>query len=163
MNNWIYKLPWDLIDYAAEINKLDLFLLASIIQVESAGNDLAVRYESKWSYVYNAESFAKNCGITKQTEKFMQSCSYGLMQIMGTVARELGLHDIPLSVLFNPEKNLEYGCKKLNDLFYRYKDETDIVSAYNQGSPRKTKGGMYLNQTYVDKVCKRLHELRKTD
>jgi soluble lytic murein transglycosylase-like protein len=57
--------------------------------------------------------------------------------------------------------SLSYGAKHLKNYLKRYPNESDVIASYNAGSPRKTKGGMYENQTYVDKVYKELLALRK--
>jgi soluble lytic murein transglycosylase-like protein len=84
------------------------------------------------------------------TERHTQMCSWGLMQVMGGTARELGLTGY-LSQLCDPETGVQYGCRYLRRLFERYQIWDDAIAAYNAGSPRRV-GPTYVNQGYVDKV-----------
>ncbi len=146
--------------YAKESN-IDTDLVYSIISVESGWNPFVSRYEPHTDkYVYNAYSFADKCGITMQTEELAQKHSYGLGQLMGFVARDLG-HKTLLSELFIPEVNLRYMMKFLKHKLEKYGDEASAIAAYNAGSPRKTDGGMFFNQKYVDKVYYFLNSFRK--
>ena len=148
---------WDLILEAAKKHNVDPKLVAAIVRKESGGQPWAMRYEPRWSYLFKTAEFAHRLYITEITEIHLQSFSYGLMQVMGSVCRELGFLGYLPQVL-NPEIGLDLGCKKLRDLFYKYQDEKDVISAYNQGSPLK-RGGIYLNQQYVDGVLKFKAEL----
>lgn len=82
------------------------------------------------------------------------------MQVIGFLARDLGFQD-HLTMLCDPEIGIFYGCKNLQRLSQKYADEADVVAAYNAGSPSKTAGGMYKNQSYVDSVYTVLRGLRK--
>lgn len=53
---------------------------------------------------------------TKNTERFGRGWSYGLMQIMGSTARENGLESQYITALFNPETNITVGCRYLKSL-----------------------------------------------
>jgi len=139
---------------------IDPDLSRAIAAVESSWNPWAVRYEPKWRYFYFVREYADKLMITVETEQMLQACSWGPMQVMGSVARELGF-DAELPRLTNSELGIRYGVSKLKKLFEKYNDESEVISAYNQGSARKTPGGMYENQTYVDKVHKSLNNLRK--
>ena len=154
------KLPWNLIREHAEAEKIDPYLVAAIVQTESGGNPWTVRFEPKWRYFLHVREYADSNLITVKTEEIMQATSWGLMQVMGTVARELGLKDI-ITRLTDPDVNLSYGCKKLRMLSWNAETESDVIAAYNAGSVRKTPGGMYENQRYVDKVSELLRELRE--
>ena len=161
LTDWAMKLPWDRIEPIAYKYKLDPTLVASIIWTESRGDPCAARYEPKWRYLFNTTQYANNMNITHQTEIELQKFSYGLMQVMGSVAREMGFSD-ELPRLYDIDINLEYGCKKLAQLRDRFPhDFTDMISAYNQGGPYKTPGGFYRNQTYVDKVMGYFKELNQ--
>lgn len=150
----------ELIVSVSEQNQLDPDLVRAIAQVESSYNPWAMRFEPAWRYFYFPREHADRLMITAQTEEMMQATSWGLMQVMGSVARELGF-DLELPRLCIPEMGLNYGCKKLKKLFARYQYEEDVIAAYNAGSPRKEKSGMYFNQRYVDKIRARLVSLRK--
>lgn len=126
-------------------------LIRAIIEVESSGNTFAMRYEK--NYPYLVKPFDKY-HWHKATEKEGQKTSWGLMQIMGAVARERGFEGRYLSELTKPELGIKYGCKHLKWNYNRYKDWSDAISAFNQGSNRKYRDGSYQNQGYVDKVLK---------
>lgn len=126
-------------------------ILDAIITTESAWNPWAVRYEEHFIHTLSPERFSKYSKITTQTELQLQKCSWGLGQIMGASARDLGYIG-NLTELCKPEANLEWVC-----LFYAtrcmpYKDVKEQVAAYNAGSPRYIAAGTFINQEYVDKV-----------
>lgn len=148
------------IQKSAETFRIDINLIKAIAKIESGGNPFKVRFEPKWRYLFSPRTFADKLYLTVETETLLQSCSWGLLQCMGSVARELGFQS-DLTMLTQAEIGLFYGCKKLRQLFDKYGDETDVISSYNQGSPRKTPGGQYENMLYVDKVSKELRSLRK--
>jgi soluble lytic murein transglycosylase-like protein len=161
---WAYKLDWDLIRKKASEHGLDPNLVAAFIMQESSGNPWKFRYEplvaSSQRYMVQARDFASNLNISPETEVVLQSSSYGLLQIMGFVCRELGFKGM-LTELLQAELNLEYGCQKIKSCLQRWHTEADAVSAYNQGSPRKMPSGMFENQKYVDQLYRYLNELRK--
>lgn len=158
---WAEALPWDDIEMAAGPKGLDPNLVAAIIQHESLGVPFKTRYEtSATKYLQSADAFAGNLGISVATEQVAQMHSYGLMQIMGWLARSMGFKDYCVKLCGIPI-NLEYGCRHLRGLFQRFQTEADVISVYNFGHLAKTPGGMYLNQAgYVDPVSKLLRELR---
>lgn len=130
---------------------LDVSLIRAMVAIESGGVVWRTRFESGWKYFYYAREFAEKLGITVQTEVVLQSMSFGPMQIMGGVARELGFTD-HLTQLILPENSLPLSCKKLKHLLQKYPSMEDAIAAYNAGSVRKTEGGLYENETYVDSV-----------
>lgn len=149
------------IGWHAERQGLDPILVQAIVEHESGGDPFVSRYEPHWRYLLSPRDYASRLGITGATEEMLQSMSWGLMQIMGSVARELG-YDSHLVRLTDVELGLYWGCKKLKLLSRQYGEESDWIAAYNMGSPRKTPGGLYQNQkTYVDPIAARLRELRK--
>ena len=125
-------------------------LIKAIIQAESASNQYAVRYEPH--YRWTVEPFDK-FHWSEKTEEISQKTSWGLMQIMGAVARERGFEGRYLAELCTVKVGIKYGTKHLKWQYDRYGDWHDAISAYNQGSNRKT-NGEYNNQEYVDKVLK---------
>jgi len=125
-------------------------LALAITEVESGGDTYAVRYEPNWKYLYNVEEFAKLSLVSLETEKVCQMMSWGLMQVMGAVARECGFED-RLPQLIDPRCGAKYGCNKLKKLFRIHKTVDDVIASYNAGSPIK-RDGKYVNQGYVDKV-----------
>lgn len=157
--DWLNKLPLSLIDKFSAQYKLDHNLVRAIMFVESGGETKAMRFESGWRYLHHARHFAEELNITVETETQLQMFSYGLMQVMGSVARELHFRG-NLTDLLTPEIGLEYGCKKLEQLSKRYENENEIIVSYNGGSPVKMPSGFYRNQKYLDKVHRRLVDLR---
>lgn len=144
----------------AEINKLivtfkvDPLLIKAICRVESSLNAFAIRFEPAYKWQYKPTEFAnKNC-ITPQTEAVLQSCSYGFMQVMGSVAREYG-YTGPLNAITWQEA-LYYSVKHLSNKLEKYTETKDAIAAYNAGSVRKTPTGEYVNQDYVKKVLTHL-------
>ena len=163
---WAVNLPWEIIREKASLMGIDPLLVASIVMVESTGNPYAIRYEPAFYRRYvdpnetYALSHANNIGSSLETEKTAQATSWGLMQIMGLTARELGFKDWHPK-LCEPSVGIEYGSKLLKQKYNRYGSWEDAVSAYNAGSVRMTKGKLYENQRYVDKVYKNYRELNK--
>lgn len=145
---------------AADVG-IDENLLIAICTVESSLNPLAIRFEPAWKYFYFPRETASALGLSNETETVLQSCSYGLNQIMGSVAREIGFRGNLTSFFQNPELPLKHGAIHLKQFLQKYGNENDAISSYNQGSNRKTDGGMYQNQHYVDKVHAELIKLRK--
>lgn len=143
---------------------LDPDLIQAIATHESNLNPWAYRFEpyqyAKQSYLVFPRAFASKVGITEQSEIALQCSSFGLMQIMGFSAREMGFQGM-LTELFTPETGLEWACKKFKKITYQYPGEMDWVSAWNQGNPRRTQGGFYVNQAYCDAVGGILRDLRK--
>lgn len=135
---------------AAKFSGVDPMLALAITEVESAGDPYAIRFEPGWKYHYNVDNFAKLCRISHDTEQMLQACSFGLMQVMGTVARELG-HEESLLKLTDARTGAKFGCIKLARLFKTLKSVDDVIAAYNAGSPIK-RDQKYINQGYVDKV-----------
>lgn len=148
MNETIY---FGAIDKAAKEHGLDTDLVLAVCQHESGLNPYAVRFEPKFKYILNPVEYAKALRITIETEITLQKMSWGCMQVMGAVARELGFME-HLTKLTGVELGLEFGCKKLKSCFDKYGDNlTLVLSAYNAGSPRLV-NGVLVNQQYVNSV-----------
>ena len=148
-----------LIERVAQEEKIPANILKAIVRVESGGRTDAVRYEPEWRYFNSPHDWASRFGITPATEGVFQSMSWGLCQVMGATARDLG-HTGMLTDLLKPELSLRYGAKLIRSHVERYGEdaESDIIAAYNAGSARKKDTGMYVNQRYVDKVWAALRE-----
>ena len=86
--------------------------------------------------------------------------SWGPMQIMGSVAREIGYAD-HLTKLLDPAIGILWGSKKLAKLSRIYKSQDDVIASYNAGSPVKTMKGELMNQAYVDGVRQFMVDLSK--
>lgn len=136
--------------YAAQFD-LPEWLVSAIVHVESSGNPWAMRYEPTFYRLYIADMDGVRpispCSL--MTEKMGRATSWGLMQIMGQVARERGFTGAFLSSLCQPEMGLEWGCRQLVHLTARYKVSESwepVIRAYNGGNPRAD------NLDYVKKV-----------
>lgn len=123
----------------------------AIAMAESGFNPKACRFEPGWAYFFKPEEFAKTLLQTLETEKVQQATSYGAMQIMGAVARELGFKGYLSELSANPRTAIFYSIKKLQQIASKYEDPEWVISAYNCGTPKKSASG-FTNQTYVDRV-----------
>lgn len=136
-----------LIKSAAAKRSLPWELVYAICHVESSLNPTATRYEPHFRWLVGDNE------TMSPSERHDQMTSWGLMQVMGSVARELG-HTGPLPDLLIPSTGLFYGCLHLRRFRAKYDIWPDVIAAYNAGSPRRVAGsvGPYVNQSYVDKV-----------
>ncbi len=158
--DWAMRLPLNLIYNTASGMRLDAHLIAAICYTESGGKPGRCRYESGYKYIFQTANFASELGTTEDTELLFQKTSWGLMQVMGAVARETGFPG-HLPILCQPKEGMYWGCRYFKKLLERFPDGNDAVSAYNQGSPAKDEHGYYKNQLYVDKVMAYYDELTK--
>src|SRR5277367_3801144 len=92
---------------AAAKHGLDPALVCAVIEQESAWDAHAIRYESAFRARYVAP-----LGLPP-TEEIARSISWGLMQVMGQVAREHGFAGKFLSPLCDPAAGLDIGCAVL--------------------------------------------------
>lgn len=146
----------ELIETAAALHGLDPDLVEAHVMTESSGNPQAVRFEPAFY-----DRYVRPQGLTDINEARGRATSFGLLQIMGQVARELG-YKWPFSMLLQPETGLEWGCKKLAQCYKRY-GKTDInagIAAYNCGTPKMKQDGKFQNQEYVDRVNNFLEKIR---
>ena len=131
-------------------------LLEAIIEVESNEDTWAIRYEDHYRWLFRPNYYASQNIISLDTEKEAQKTSWGLMQIMGAVARERGFKGRYLSELCKPELGIKYGSKHLKLYYDKYENWKDAVASYNAGSPRHKDNGEYVNQRYVNKVFEKV-------
>jgi soluble lytic murein transglycosylase-like protein len=135
---------------------LPVGLIHATVQTESGGNPWAIRYEPNFRRLYlDNRSWPVFGPISMETEIVARATSWGLMQVMGQVARERGCTMAFLSELCRPEAGLEYGCRQLRHFYDRYFDGhgwNGVIAAYNAGQPLKDDSGAYRNQQYVNKV-----------
>ena len=123
---------------ASNVHKLDPELVAAIVMTESSGNKYAIRYEPAFLVRYVEptmdDSRFASCGH-RITEKISRATSWGLMQVMGLVARENGFKGKFLSQLCNPKIGLDMGCFHFAKLLRRHDgDNIRGLLAYNGGS-----------------------------
>jgi len=131
--------------------------VAAIVEVESGGNPWATRYEPHYRWLFPF----RNPQTSASQERWQQRVSWGAMQVMGAVARELGFVGPFLSQLCDPETGLQYGCIYLARLLDKHGTLLEAVSAYNQGAPRRRDDGKFRNQEYVDKVAAAAARIRE--
>lgn len=127
-------------------------MILAIIETESDGNPYAATYHANYSWINMQTKRPADCH--PNTESVHQRMAWGLMQIMGAIARDMGFEGW-LTELTNPEINIAIGMKYLASLAKKYMESHGIdgvIAAYNAGSPKKTADGKYRNQAYVDKV-----------
>lgn len=165
-------IPTDVIVKIAREQSAPEDIIRAIIRVESNSNPCAVRAEPMYRFLWDVEkntpfrsigSIERNqfaapadfpsAAGSQHTEWVGQRSSWGPMQIMGAVARELGFRG------FFPElcnaTGIVYGVKHFMALHHRFFANhgiTGVVAAYNAGSPRYVKSE-FVNQSYVDKVA----------
>jgi soluble lytic murein transglycosylase-like protein len=82
-------------------------LVCAVVEQESSWNPFAMRYEPAFRTRYVAP-----LGLPS-TEEIARSISWGLMQVMGQVAREHGFNGKFLVALSDPATGLESGCQVL--------------------------------------------------
>lgn len=133
-------------------------MLKSLVLVESGGKKNAMRYEPSYPWLYRVNDMAKELVCTVDTMKVIQSTSWGLCQILGSTAYELGFRGWGAD-LCKPDVNLTYACMYLRKHIKRYgkKNVYDIIAAYNAGTARKIEKDKYVNQRYVN-YFKRIYE-----
>ena len=89
---------------AAAQHSLDPALVCAIVEQESAWDPHAIRYEPAFRSRYVAP-----LGLPP-TEEVARSISWGLMQVMGQVAREHSFTAKSLAALCDPATGLDDGC-----------------------------------------------------
>jgi soluble lytic murein transglycosylase-like protein len=88
----------------ASVHGLDSALVCAVVEEESAWDPHAIRYEPGFRASYVAP-LNLPC-----TEEIARSISWGLMQVMGQVAREHGFQRPYLSALCESSAGLSFGC-----------------------------------------------------
>jgi soluble lytic murein transglycosylase-like protein len=143
-----------LIEVAAHAHGLDPNLVEAVCLTESSGRTDAFRFEPAFWNRYLKDNPKYHGSIPRRV-----SSSYGLMQVMFPVARELGFVDDPED-LFKPHVGLYYGCKKLSALLRWSDGDVDrALEAYNGG---KGSVGSPATRRYVLKVRDWLAKVEKT-
>ena len=138
--------PPEIIDLARHIaceHALDPALVCAVIEQESAWNPWAVRYEPGFLSRYVAPLYT--AGKLSATEAYTRAMSWGLMQVMGQVAREFGFKEASLAELCDPATGIDFGCRILAARLARAKgDVPAALLAWNGGAdaqlPRRSPG-----------------------
>lgn len=136
---------------------LPVALVAAIVQVESAAEPWAVRFEPAFYDRYIAPlDFRPVAPCSRRTEGVLRACSFGPMQVMGQVARELGFLGAYLTELCDPDLGIDYGCRHLANKAALYWEDCGwegVAAAYNAGKPlRLADPDRWANQPYIDKI-----------
>ncbi|MBK9496775.1 MAG: lytic transglycosylase domain-containing protein [Xanthomonadales bacterium] len=164
----------DIARIEAKDKRITLALILGIVQAESSGDTWAYKPEPPYRYLWDvkrgrpfrdltmAERTSENAphdflapvpSVDPDAEWWGQQASWGLMQVMGAVAREVGFGGPYLTALCDPALGLHIGCTKLRRLLQAYGDAEMAVSAYNFGHVAFKPGTKeFENQRYVDKV-----------
>ena len=119
-------------------------VMAMVLQ-ESTANPFAVRYERRFYYKYidplQREELKGwkpeiNTIPSLDTEKTLRATSFGLLQVMGSTAREIGDFKEPfLTKLLDPEIGVDVGCRVLSHyLGLENGDYRRALARYNAGS-----------------------------
>lgn len=145
----------------AQAHRLDPALLGAFVWQETRGRPFATRYEpASGHYVTDAARWAQLTGMSMVTETIGQMTSWGLIQVMGFKARELGFKGM-LPELCQPDLGLELGCCLLKHLAVLYGQpsgealqtfEEPVAASYNAGSARRDAEGNWVNVSYVTGV-----------
>lgn len=121
---------------------LDPALICAVIEQESDWQAWAIRHEPAFESRYVKPLHLMD------TEEVARSISWGLMQLMGECARELGFHD-HLASLCDPFVGLEWGCKHFsNKLNAAQEDVKKALLLWNGGG----------NLQYPDEVMARIEK-----
>lgn len=123
---------------------LDPALVCAVVEQESNWNPWAIRAEKGFETRY-----VDPLGLKNMTEVFARSMSWGLMQLMGEVARELGFTGTYLSQLCDPALGLLWGCKKLRKCFDAHPNDNEKALLMWNG------GG---NPNYANEVLARVRK-----
>jgi soluble lytic murein transglycosylase-like protein len=133
-------------------------IILGIIQTESSFNPLACRFEKNWNYLKTPSYYAKKLGITTDTEMIFQKISWGLMQVMGSVYRELGYSGYLNALSNDIERQIKYGINHFFRFYTYYKhDLYKAILGYNRGFSVKdddVKLALLDEDSYLNKVLK---------
>jgi soluble lytic murein transglycosylase-like protein len=110
---------------AAAAQSLDPALVCAVVEQESSWNPWSMRYEPAFFAKYVASLYTNN--KVTASEAYARGFSWGLMQVMGQMAREAGFDGAFLSELCEPESGLALGCKVLRRKFDSM--DNDVVRA----------------------------------
>ncbi|WP_111745582.1 lytic transglycosylase domain-containing protein [Salinisphaera orenii] len=162
-------------------------IVAGVIEIESADQTTATRAEPYYRWCWDCRNGrpytatkaqcrqfaapddfhapdAAKAGYysTDATEWLHQRTSWGLMQIMGAVAREHGLKG-PIPGLCDAQTGIEYGCRhlaRLRDRFYQSHGWAGVLDAYNDGTPRVERAHDYPDKVAAtsDAAAKIIHD-----
>lgn len=141
------------ISEAAAAHGLDPRVVEAVVAVESSGRTHAYRFEPQFFDKYLSGKPEWRSAVPERV-----SASYGLMQVMFVVAKELGFTGEP-ELLFVPRIGLDWGCRKLATLMaWAEGDVVRALAAYNGGRGGNTTPPL-RNQAYADRVLRALADV----
>lgn len=134
----------DLIETEALRIGWDADLLEAQVLVESSDDPHAFRYEPGF--------YTRYLKGKPEWESWgpLAACSYGLLQVLYTVAFEVGFRGRP-EELFQPATGLRWGVTKIATLRRGISDPLAVLASYNGGTAGNTVAP-FRNQAYVQKV-----------
>ena len=180
------------IETAAAAHGLDPDLVAALVEQESSNDSDAWNPEPRYRYFWNVRSNQPFRSVKAEEvaakfpphdfpalagddqEWWGQQASWGLCQIMGAVARELGFKGKYLPKLCSdPALNLALGCEHLahqmawaRGLYVGLASGEQAaitrsgLAAYNGGRSMNSPNGPLRNREYADKVLVRYHRIK---
>lgn len=170
----------ELIEQTALRYKLQISVVRAVCYVESRFNTWAWNPEPQYRYLWDVRRKAPFRALTAaeilaerppsdfhslaadaDQEWWGQQASWGLMQVMGGVAREYGFTGPYLTELLDPAVGLDVGCRVLNErMSWSGLDLAAALASYNGGKGGNQPGGRLRNQPYVDKVMAAMRDRR---
>jgi soluble lytic murein transglycosylase-like protein len=118
----------DLVHATAGRHNLNPALVCAVIEQESSWNPWAIRYEAAFRDRYVVPL------RLQEAEEIARSTSWGLMQVMGQVAREYGFTGNFLAELCSPNIGVDFGCLVLSDKLAKARgDVAKGLSLWNGG------------------------------
>lgn len=138
----------------AAAHGLDGALVCAVCEQESAWNEYATRIELAFiaNYLFPLPEYKDGTLTRNPTELYFRATSWGLMQVLGQVAREFGFTGTYLSELCAPYNSLEFGCRKLRQCMDRKHLEVHAaLQKYNGGG----------NAHYADEVLQRVDKYKE--
>lgn len=103
-------------------------IVCAVCEQESSWNPWAIRYEQAFY-----DTYVIPLKLGSLTEARMRATSFGLMQVLGEVAREFGFGGGYLTQLCDPDTGVNYGCRKLQKCFDVHGTPDCSLLAYNGG------------------------------
>lgn len=161
------------IERTAQAHQLDPRLVLAVVNVESSGEPWAWNPEPRYRWFWNVKTWTPFRNVVNgelaakvpppdfpalagdpDQEWWAQQASWGLMQVMGAVAREFGCRERYLTALCDPAIGVEFGCRVLAARMTWAKGDTaSALAAYNGGTAgNEPRVKVKRNAAYVAKV-----------
>src|SRR2546426_6368986 len=96
--------------YTAVLHGLSPALMFALVEQESAWNPWGFRYERNFYTHYLVPHYSASALISMDTELRARATSWGLFQVLGETAREIGFARKYLAELIQPDVSSEFGC-----------------------------------------------------